>query len=87
MTVKPFPVRHVTTDATLAYDLKRSLIATGRAKSAGRTFGEFIAACRALGIGDETPLAFIEYGVKQGGLGAIEVCPDEDPLGIGVREL
>lgn len=76
-----------TTDTTLSYALKKSLIATGKYPAAGDTFGSFIDACRQLGISDETPLAFIEFGVKQGGLGALERSDGEDVRGVGIREL
>jgi hypothetical protein len=78
----PFP----TTGETLAYHLKQSLIASGVAKPAGTTWGEFKQAGDQL-LTDDTPVAFIEFGVKADGLRAIERCDDEDPLGVGLREL
>lgn len=80
--VLPMP----TTDATLGHALRRSLIDSGAAKSAGLTWGDFKQAGDAL-LKDDEPFAFVEYGIKQGGLGFIIRDEDEDPSGVGLREL
>lgn len=75
-----------TTDETVAYALKRSLIASGHAKPCGTTWGEFKKAGDLL-LKDTDPLGFVEYGVKQGGMGYLTRDDDEDPNGAGLREL
>lgn len=87
MTLKIVDHPRTSTDITLANDMKRSLIVQGVAKDAGVTFGQFVQAVKALGIQDNTPLAFIEYGVAQTGTGYLIRDDDEDPRGVGVREL
>lgn len=39
---------------------------------AGRTFGDFVRACYALGVRDTDPLDSIEYGVSKLGRGVIQ---------------
>lgn len=51
-----------------------------------RTFGEFIKACRDIGIHDDDPLSMIEYGCSQLGSGFICKERDEDD-GIEIREV
>lgn len=68
-----------TTDETLVYALKRSLITQGVAKDTGTTVGDFIDAILALPrVTRETPLAAIEYGVKTGSLGYVIADFDHD---------
>lgn len=74
------------TDATVGFQLRMSLIVKGIAKGPIYTWGDFKKACNAL-LPDDAPLAFIEYGIAKGGLGYVMRCDDEDPTGIGVREL
>lgn len=50
--------------------------------AAGLTFGDFVRACRSLGVADSDPLDSIEYGIAQMGSGVIAV---ERPSGIGVE--
>lgn len=54
-----------------------------RGVPAGTTFGDLIAAARALGVTDSTPLASIEYGVSRYGNGRLTIDRD----GAGVVEL
>lgn len=76
----------MTSDETIRYDLKRSLIERGVAKPAGLTWGDFKKAGDLL-LKDDEPLAFVEYGIRQGGLGAIERDDDEYSAGVGIREI
>jgi hypothetical protein len=57
----------------------------GAPVSVGSTFGQFIEACRQLGITDDLPLASIEYGVARFGSSRIVVEVGEQ--GIEVREI
>lgn len=75
-----------TTDATLGYALRRSLIAGGAAKGPITTWGDFKRAGDAL-FRDDDPLGFVEYGIAHGGLGYVHRCEDDDPLGAGLREV
>ncbi len=52
---------------------------------AGRTFGQFIEACRALGVTNDMDLASIEYGCARFGSGRMVVEIGEQ--GIEIREL
>lgn len=72
-----------TTAATLEADLRAS-IAVRRGVDAGRTFGDFIAGARRLGVTDDMPLSMIEYGCSQYGNGNVTVDTNED--GIELRE-
>lgn len=73
----------LTTNRTIAQALRESLRLRGAA--AGQTFGDFIEACRALGIRDGDPLGSIEYGVAQMGTGRIVFEVNED--GVEIREV
>ena len=83
MKTLPMPT---TSPERLQHALKRSLIEAGAAKDAGLTWAEFKAAVEALGITDGTPIAYIEYGVAQGGLGYLVRDNDVDG-GTGIKEL
>lgn len=73
----------VTTDDSVIDDLRASVNAR-QGVAAGSTFGEFLAACRRMGIRDEDKLASIEFGVSAYGNGWI--TRDDDIDGISVRE-
>lgn len=73
----------VTTDDTLARDLRASLNVRNGVP-AGVTWGQFKAAMTVLGVQDEDRIASIEYGCKQYGTGSI--VRDDAPDGIEVRE-
>lgn len=76
---------HVTTNRSTSADLKASLIARGGAVGMGLTFGDFIDACRRLGIKDSDALSSIEIGISQFGGGYITRDPDAD--GVEIREV
>jgi hypothetical protein len=78
-------MKHITTDATLAKDLRASLAArTG--VSAGTTWGSFKWAMAVLGVRDDDTLASIDYGTARlGGNGTI-VREDADD-GIEIKEM
>jgi hypothetical protein len=77
--------RRMTTNETVARDLARSLEARLNGTEAGSTFGDFILACRQLGIRDSDPLGSIEYGIAQIGTG--RVITDRDEFGaVEIRE-
>lgn len=62
--------RHpVTTNQTIAEDLRASLRARG--VPAGTTLGDLIDALQSLGLRTSDPLGGIEYGMGQGGSGRI----------------
>jgi hypothetical protein len=57
----------------------------GAPTTAGRTFGQFIEACRTLGVTDDMDLASIEYGCARFGSGRMVV--EIGDSGIEIREL
>ena len=79
----PYPDR---SESTIARDLRASLAAR-QGVPVGSTFGDFIAACRALGIRDDMLLASCEFGIAQTGNGylTVDVAADGIELREGVR--
>lgn len=75
---------HVTTNRSTRADLKASLIARGGAVPMGLTFGDFIHACRRLGIKDTDPLSGIEVGM---GTNGGYITRDPDAPGVEIREV
>lgn len=75
---------HITTNDTIAADLKASLLARNGV-AVGMTWASFKMAMEQLGVQDDDYLGSIEYGVMQGGSGYI-VRNDEDGL-VEIREL
>lgn len=79
----PPTLARITTDETLAADLRRSL--EQRGVCTGRTWGDFKRAVEAFGVDDAAPLSMIEYGVSQ--LGAGRITAVDEGAGIEVREM
>jgi hypothetical protein len=74
----------LTTDATLARDLRASL-ALRDGVPVGNTWASFKAAMEVLGVGDEDRVASIEFGVAQ--LGSSRIVRDDEADGIVIREV
>ena len=76
--------RHITTDETLAQDLRASLIERRHGSvHTGLTWADFKTAMTALGVTDEDHVASIEFGVTAG---TGRICRDDAPDGIEIRE-
>ena len=72
----------ITTDKTLAHDLRASLDLR-RGVQTGLTWAGFKTAMTALGVRDEDHVASIEFGVTAG---TGRICRDDAPDGIEIRE-
>ena len=74
----------VTTNHTVARDLRASVGVRVDGVPAGLTWGQFKAAMTLLGVADDDRVASIEYGCAQCGTG--KLVRDDAPDGIEIRE-